>query len=123
MWPGNNLVAQPFKPEFYPLRLELGSHGVVIFANYGLNALITGVRSPPDMPVYTLHSLSKPVGPVYFIQKDHKIKGFSVPNQLNKQQPNTTFIQIKASHAMTASLWVSKTKAPPYQFHVIVTLA
>ena len=62
---------------FYPQREELGSHGVIRFANYSLYEFFTDVHTPPDMRAQSSLLLSKPVSPILLLQD--KGKGIFVP--------------------------------------------
>ena len=64
MWPGTDLIGEPFKPVNFNYKLKLGSHGVIFVAKYSSNALITDVHSPPDMQIHYYRLLSNPVGPI-----------------------------------------------------------
>ena len=52
----------------FPLRVRLGSHGVIRFANYSLYELFTDVHTPPDMRAQSSLLLSKPVSPIYELE-------------------------------------------------------
>lgn len=58
----------------YPLRVRLGSHGVISFANYGSYELFTGVHTPPDMRAQSSLLLSKPVSPIMEIEDKYTRK-------------------------------------------------
>jgi hypothetical protein len=73
MWPGTDLIDEPFKPECLNYKLKLGSHGVIFFANYSLNALIARVHPPPDMQIHCRLLLSNPVSPIF--QRTDSCKG------------------------------------------------
>lgn len=63
-----------------PLRVGLGSHGVISFANYSLYELFTDVHTPPDMRAQSSLLLSKPVSPICTTEYKYRYK--FVPYQL-----------------------------------------